>query len=654
MSGMPERPKSPESSAADLPTVAEGAAPLAREHPAPGQPAALAEPRGLRTVPAEPESPDKQSRFRTIDPQVDFVGHTIDQKYHLERLLGEGGMGAVYRATHLGTGRCVAVKLIAPQFMQDRQFVERFQREARAAGRLRHPNIVDVTDFGIAPIDGVPVAYLVMEYLDGRSLSDVLAEAEPLPLGQVVEILEQTCSAVHEAHQKGIVHRDLKPANIWLEPNPLGGFRVKVLDFGIAKLADAREDAATGAGTDKSEGTSPLAGATTSGSPPTPGASRTPPPPPPDAAHPTQRLPPATPSSALTSRLHQEPLTQAGALLGTPAYMSPEQCRGEQLDGRSDVYSLGIIAYQMLSGSLPFSGDATTLVDAHQSLRPPPLAAKARNLPKPVARWVMAALAKKPADRPQSARAFGQAFRAHAEGLGALYRKSMALYSEYFPIVIRFSILAHIPVLMVVLLSLGSSLFDPHQDSWIYETWDMFLSLMRSLSDFAAGTTISGLTAVMVVDLAETPLRPIQPGSILERVKQRLRPLFKTGFLASIWIILGGMLLIIPAFVLMVRFVLWAPVVLLEGLEMRAALRRSRELASRSWRTCILAVAFQLCLPMVAQFLANRLIQPHPISKDSLAATWIPEVAGLTGILVTPWVSIVLALVYLKARRLGG
>src|SRR2546427_12561113 len=168
----------------------------------------------------------------------DYVDRVLDDKYRLERLLGQGGMGAVYLATHLGTERYVALKLITPQFMRNPEFVERFKREARAAGRLRHPNVVDVTDFGFARSGNESVAYLVMEYLDGCTLSDVLAEEDRLPLYWVVDIIEQVCAAVHEAHQQGIVHRDLKPDNIWLEPNGLGGYRVKVLDFGIAKLGE--------------------------------------------------------------------------------------------------------------------------------------------------------------------------------------------------------------------------------------------------------------------------------------------------------------------------------------------------------------------------------------------------------------------------------
>ena len=165
-----------------------------------------------------------------------IVGQTLDGKYRIERELGKGGMGAVYLATHLGTERPVAVKVIVPEFMERPEFVERFRREARAAGRLRHPNVVDVTDFGIAEMPFGNVAYLVMEYLDGCTLGEVLEEEKHIPVAWTIDILEQVCSAVQEAHHQGIIHRDLKPDNIWLEPNQRGGYTVKVLDFGIAKL----------------------------------------------------------------------------------------------------------------------------------------------------------------------------------------------------------------------------------------------------------------------------------------------------------------------------------------------------------------------------------------------------------------------------------
>ena len=163
-------------------------------------------------------------------------GEPLDGKYAIGRRLGQGGMGAVYEATHVGTKRTVAVKVIYPKFSRSPEFVERFRREAEASGRLRHPNVVDVTDFGFAETTTGPVAYLVMEYLDGRTLADVLREEGRLSIGWVVDILEQVCSAVDEAHRLGIIHRDLKPDNVWLEPNLRGGYTVKVLDFGLAKL----------------------------------------------------------------------------------------------------------------------------------------------------------------------------------------------------------------------------------------------------------------------------------------------------------------------------------------------------------------------------------------------------------------------------------
>ena len=177
---------------------------------------------------------------------LDFKGQTLDGKYQMTRELGRGGMGTVYLATHLGTERPVAVKIISPQFMQRAEFVERFRREARAAGRLRHPNVVNVTDFGFCRYEDGQVAYLVMEYLDGCTLGEILEEEKNLPVGWTLDILEQVCSAVHEAHEQGIIHRDLKPDNIWLEPNQRGGYTVKVLDFGIAKLEEHDASPRTG------------------------------------------------------------------------------------------------------------------------------------------------------------------------------------------------------------------------------------------------------------------------------------------------------------------------------------------------------------------------------------------------------------------------
>src|SRR6266568_1643570 len=399
-----------------------------------------------------------------------YLGQTLDEKYRLERLLGQGGMGAVYLATHLGTERYVALKLITPQFMRNEEFVERFKREARAAGRLRHPNVVDVTDFGFAHVGSDRVAYLVMEYLDGCTLSSVLAEEQRLPLYWAVDILEQVCSAVHEAHQQGIVHRDLKPDNIWLEPNRLGGYRVKVLDFGIAKLAEADGDASVNKIYDTVVSANPPlmteaptaiaqpAGALSATSPAIPRTKIAP-----DletetligpasdeirSGRDTQQIDDGGKTRLFAHGAHRTTgaerfttdemntavstgLTRVGAILGTPLYMSPEQCRGEHLDARSDVYSLGIIAYQMLTGAPPFTGETTQIIRAHKESQPVSVRQLNKKLPRRVSRIVMSALEKDRAARPQTALAFASAIRANSDGLGALYRRAFSLYSEY-------------------------------------------------------------------------------------------------------------------------------------------------------------------------------------------------------------------------------
>jgi serine/threonine protein kinase len=178
-----------------------------------------------------------------LSSDVLLTGAVVDGKYRIESLLGRGGMGAVYRAVHAGTDRTVALKVIAGDFAGDQEYVERFRREARACGRLRHPGIVDVTDFGVATHDGRPLPYLVMEFLDGRTLADALREQPRPPLPWVIDVLEQVCSAVEEAHRHGILHRDLKPENVWLDRDRRGVVNVKVLDFGLAKLDSSDQDA---------------------------------------------------------------------------------------------------------------------------------------------------------------------------------------------------------------------------------------------------------------------------------------------------------------------------------------------------------------------------------------------------------------------------
>lgn len=628
-----------------------------------------------------------------------YVGQVLDDKYRLERLLGKGGMGAVYLATHLGTERYVALKLIAPQFMRNPEFVERFKREARAAGRLRHPNVVDVTDFGFSGSGTDRVAYLVMEYLDGCTLSDVLAEEERLPLYWAVDILEQVCAAVHEAHQQGIVHRDLKPDNIWLEPNGLGGYRVKVLDFGIAKLAEAGaatpelgSEARPSSNADDTPtihlSDSPLARTAAAGAAeiePTRAAanlqsnlesetlvqplreSK-------EEARATQKVQVGdhtrlfegaaqeTASAPIARHRTTDPLstaatselTRVGAILGTPLYMSPEQCRGERLDARSDIYSLGIIAYQMLSGSPPFEGDTNSVIRAHNESQPIALREQNRKIRKRVSRVIMSALEKDPVARPQTAMAFAHAMRANADGLDSLYRRAFALYSEYFPKFLKLSLLAHIPVIMVTLMALVWKLSQAR----LGKVWSIVLAipigLLQIVASFVTAWIVSGVIAIIVTQLAVAPHKPVELHAAFRVLRARWRPFVNTGIRITLRIILGFILFVIPGIVMTLRYSLWAPVVLMEGLEKKAALKRARTLASRSWGTIILAMLVQFLVPAFVGAIFGAVIGGTTGKKGHLRVEITTQLSALVKIFVLPLMSIVPALLYLKMRQFGG
>jgi serine/threonine-protein kinase len=253
-------------------------------------------------------------------------------------LLGEGGMGAVYLAEHPGIGRRVAVKVLHKNYTRDEHLLARFLNEARAANAIRHPNIIEILDSGMLA-DGTP--FLVMELLEGESLGTRLRQHGALSLPTAVDFAYQTASALGAAHVKGIVHRDLKPDNLFVVPDPHDSNRqrIKVLDFGIAKLQQGS--------------------------------------------------------------VGDSVKTRTGTLMGTPIYMSPEQCRGTRtVDQRSDIYSLGVIFYEMLVGQPPFVSEGFgDLVNMHLNVPPTPARSKRPEITPALDAIVMKMLAKNPEDR---------------------------------------------------------------------------------------------------------------------------------------------------------------------------------------------------------------------------------------------------------------
>lgn len=246
-------------------------------------------------------------------------------------------MGAVYRATHIFMERPVAIKFLHGDRTTDTAAIERFKVEARAAGRIQHPHATAVSDFGVTSDN---TFYLVMEYLEGRSLRERIRTEGALPLDETVRIIAQTCDAVEAAHKRGIVHRDLKPDNIFLQREE-NTETVKVLDFGIAKLTQGSANAG---------------------------------------------------------------LTSTGMIVGTPYYMSPEQCQGDQLDHCADIYSLGVIVFEMVTGKLPFTADSPLSIVLKHVSEPPPSPRKFNpNLPEAVEAVILKALSKRRQDRQQSA-----------------------------------------------------------------------------------------------------------------------------------------------------------------------------------------------------------------------------------------------------------
>ncbi|HVH42463.1 MAG TPA: protein kinase [Labilithrix sp.] len=297
----------------------------------------------------------------TADPAL--IGRRVAGKFVVEQWLGGGAMGAVYRARDDSLDRKVALKVMHPSVAVDPTFVGRFHREARAASRLDHPNSMRVIEFGEEP-DGL--LYIAMEYLEGRDLYKVIHQDWPLPEARIADILMKALAAIAVAHDMGVIHRDLKPDNIMIldRKDDEGHDIVKVCDFGIAKITET-EDGSPGAG------------------PKTAGIK----------------------------------VTTAGLVVGTPEYMSPEQARGEKLDSRSDLYSLGIILYQLLTGRTPFLADTPlAVVLKHITEEPQPPNTIYPDVHKGLEAVCMRALAKTKEGRFQSARDMRAAIKAAIDG----------------------------------------------------------------------------------------------------------------------------------------------------------------------------------------------------------------------------------------------
>ncbi|MGH9943724.1 MAG: serine/threonine-protein kinase, partial [Pyrinomonadaceae bacterium] len=269
-----------------------------------------------------------------------LVGQTLAGKYRIEERIGEGGMSAVYRAIHVLVGKKFAVKVLHPSLAADEKIVARFTREARTASLVSHRNAVDVTDFGE---DGNGVVFMVMQYVDGPTLKQMIRQDGPLPLALAVDITRQIAGALDAAHANGVIHRDLKSENVMLEHERSSDDWVKVMDFGIAKIQL------------------------------------------PDTEDPE--------------------LTAPNLIIGTPQYMSPEQCsKASGIDYRSDIYSLGVIVYEMLAGRVPFTGESATAIMVKHLQQPPPSVLESRpDLPPAAAQVVARALSKQPEGRQQRA-----------------------------------------------------------------------------------------------------------------------------------------------------------------------------------------------------------------------------------------------------------
>jgi serine/threonine protein kinase len=634
---------------------------------------------------------------------AELIGHVLDDKYRIEKQLGHGGMGAVYLATHLGTERPVALKVIMPEHMANERFVERFKLEAKAAGRLRHPNVVNVTDFGFASSGPYRVAYLVMEYLNGCTLGDMLKRRARLPLKLVVDIVEQISLAIDLAHNQGIIHRDLKPDNIWLQPDGRGGYIVKVLDFGLAKLHDlvtadvALAPVSSGMHDIDSNFSelnptlthSKAMDSTVSGEidqveeitelEPTVGG---------EESSKTETVEAGDNNiifvdldSQGNEILNPKPpvaLTHTGAVLGTPYYMSPEQCMGKRLDSRTDIYSLGIIVYEILAGERPFKGNLRELLEQHTKVAPAPLEEKRKDIPGSVASLVMSALAKSPEERPVSALAFATALRANAEGEIPILREAIDIYRNHYLSFAVISLCLYLPFLLIDSLVVTAALSKLQMLGTIPP--EIMIALrhgywLLSLAIILFANSINNAAYIPIIDrLRLSPGSPVGVISTLKSFYAHLSRLVSTAMVGNIAILLQSLKLLVPGFKTFIDYALFAPVVIMEELRGKAALERSKVLVNRlrppmisiQVRNIFIGSMVQLLSPII--FVIFGLLGSS-ISEDKieiiikrqegipsylfipLAAVAIP---WLFLILLQPIISTALAIFYFRVRQSAG
>lgn len=398
-----------------------------------------------------------------------LIGTTLADKYQILEKLGSGGMGLVYKAKHLLMKRLVAIKLMLPQFAASATALKRFRQEAQAASHLNHPNILKVYDFGVTP-QGLP--YLVMDLLEGTNLSAELTKHNYLPLERALKIFVQTCAALYHAHQKGVIHRDLKPGNIMLVDYDGQSDVVQIVDFGMAKILSEMDG-------------------------------------------------------------ENEELTKTGEVFGSPMYMSPEQCMGRELDGRSDIYSLGCVMYRTLTGRPAVAGaSAMECFNKHATALPAPFAEVAPELmlPPSLEAIIFKAMAKEVHERQDSMAQLREELLAElgqAEISGSMPANSQS------------------PQQLSTSQSGSSSASISSNSS---ASTDAVINASNSVAGAGAGDSDNSHTQITSTGAARLPARQSR---VLENSMSQMQPSPKAARKGMIWASIAGVVIIASAIVLM-------------------------------------------------------------------------------------------------------